>query len=321
MNKGFWEKLNKPIMALAPLYHVTDFAFREIIAKYGKPDVMFTEFTSVEGLMSEGHNNLLHLLEYSEIHRPIVAQIWGINPENFKKAAKFVRELGFDGIDINFGCPDKNVVKHFAGSGVIRKPELATEIIEATKEGAGELPVSVKTRIGYNKDVTEEWTEHLLKSEPVVLTMHGRTRKEMSKVPANWDAISKVVEVRDRMGVDTLILGNGDAESLEDAEQKVEKYGVDGVMMGRAIFGNPWRFNREVKKEDLDLEYILEVLLEQTILFEETVGKHRSFDLMKKHFASYIKGFADIKDFKMKLMDCKDSKDVESEISDFLKNR
>lgn len=321
MTKNFWEKLNKPILALAPLYHVTDFAFREIIAKYGKPDVMFTEFISADGLASRGKDNLMHFLEYSEIQRPISAQIFGVNPENFYKAAKLIIDLGYDGIDINFGCPDKNVVKVCAGSGVIKNPELAKEIILATKEAAGEIPVSVKTRTGYNTNIVEEWSEFLLKLEPAVLTIHARTKKEMSKVPADWNSVAKVVEVRNKLKVKTLILGNGDVQNIKDAYDKVNKSGADGAMLGRAIFGNPWRFNKTVKKEDLTINQILEVLLEHTKLFEKTVGKHRPYDLMKKHFASYISGFDNIKDFKMSLMETTNSSEVESVIKNYLNKK
>ena len=180
---NFWEKLNKPIFVLAPMADVTDAAFRRIIAKYGKPDVFWTEFVSADGLTlapEEGRKKLLRDLEYSESERPIVAQFFTSNPENMKKAAELAVELGFDGIDINMGCPDKSVEKQKAGAALIKNPKLAREIIRAAKAGAGSLPVSVKTRLGYNKDELETWLPELLAEEPAVVTIHARTRKEMS---------------------------------------------------------------------------------------------------------------------------------------------
>ena len=245
MQFGFWKKLKKPIFAMAPMANVTDAAFRRIIAKYGKPDVMFTEFVSCDGLMSVGREKLLVDFMFTEAERPIVAQIFGSKPDNFYKTALLIQELGFDGIDINMGCPDRNIEKQGAGAALMKNPKLAQEIIRETKRGAGKLPVSIKTRIGYNKNILSEWLLALLETEPAAIILHARTRKEMSSVPARWEVIADAVRIRD--GYDntknkTLILGNGDVKDLADAEEKIKATGADGVMIGRGIFGNPWLF-------------------------------------------------------------------------------
>ncbi len=220
MIKGFWKTLSKPIFALAPLAGVTDAAFRRVIAKYGKPDVMFTEFTSADGLCSIGQRALLTDLLYCEAERPIVAQLFGSNPEHMYQACILARELGFDGIDINMGCPDKGIERQGAGAAHIKNPKRAQEVIAAAMRGAGELPVSVKTRIGYSKNILDEWLPYLLEMDLAAITVHGRTRKEMSAVPAHWDAIGRAVELRNKYdaGPDhTLILGNGDVQTLDAA--------------------------------------------------------------------------------------------------------
>src|SRR3989338_9208809 len=213
MHAGFWGKLPKPIIGLAPMANVTDAAFRRIIAKYGKPDAMFTEFVSADGLMSEGREKLLVDLMYSESERPIVAQLFSGNPEKMCEAAKLVKKLGFDGLDINMGCPDRSIEKSGAGAALIKNPRLAREIIRAAKEGSG-LPISIKTRLGYNKDTLEEWLPELLAEKPAVVILHARTRKEMSKAPARFERVKRAVEIRDEcqktLAVKTLILGNGD---------------------------------------------------------------------------------------------------------------
>src|SRR3989344_6322043 len=238
MISGVWKKVSrsasggkKPIFALAPMANVTDAAFRFIIAKYGKPDVMFTEFVACDGLMSPGKDKLLVDFMYTEAERPIVAQIFGSKPDNFYASALLIQELGFDGIDINMGCPDRNVEKQGAGACLMKNPKLAQEIIRETKRGAGKLPVSVKTRIGYNKNSLSEWLPALLETEPAAITIHARTRKEMSSVPANWDTIADAVRIRDEYKSKTLILGNGDVQDLADAEQKVKATGADGAMI------------------------------------------------------------------------------------------
>lgn len=323
MNKGFWGKIKKPIMAVAPMADVTDPAFRVLIAKYGKPDVMFTEFVSCDGLCSdEGRPNLLIDLQYTEKERPIVAQVFGNNPECFYKCAKLIKELGFDGIDINMGCPDKAICRQNSGAALMKDPELAKEIIKATKRGAGKLPVSVKTRTGYSKENLKEWLEYLIEAEPAVIIVHTRTKKEMSKVPADWELLGKVVKKikKDIPAIKRpLFIGNGDIKNLKEAKYKAKRYGLDGVMVGRGVFGNPWFFNPKKDLEDIKLTDKLKVLMEHTKLYEKLLGKKKAFDIMKKHFKAYVTGFAGAKELRIKLMVCKNAKEVENSLRHFFK--
>ena len=246
MKKNFWQKLNKPFFVLAPMADVTDRAFRRVIAKYGKPDVTWTEFVSADGLAHpKAREKLLVDLEYTESERPIVAQLFTSNPDNMRTAAKLCAELGFDGIDINMGCPDKSIEKQGAGACMIKSPDIAMAVIAAAREGAGGLPVSVKTRIGYNKNEIETWIKTLLEQKLPALTVHLRTRKEMSQVDAHWDLMPEILKLRDEIAPETLIIGNGDVKNMDDAREKASTYKCDGVMIGRAIFGNPWLFGSQ----------------------------------------------------------------------------
>ncbi|MCR4336423.1 MAG: tRNA-dihydrouridine synthase family protein, partial [Candidatus Omnitrophica bacterium] len=219
----------RPIMILAPMADVTDSAFRRIIAKYGKPDVMWTEFVSADGLCHpKGREKLLIDLSYTEAERPIVAQLFSGRPEKMREASKLAQELGFDGVDINMGCPDRAVEKQCAGASLMKNPTLARELIRAAKEGAPNIPVSVKTRLGYNKDELETWLPELLAEEPAVVTIHCRTRKEMSDVPARWERVKRAVEIRNELKSKTLIFGNGDVLDIQDAQKKAEETGADG---------------------------------------------------------------------------------------------
>jgi len=247
--KNFWRCLPKPFFVLAPMADVTDAAFRRIIAQCsgmgrgGGPDAVFTEFTSADGLCSpEGRRKLLINLQYSERERPIVAQIFGARPAKISEAAGLIRKLKFDGLDVNMGCPDRKVEKQGAGAALMKNPKLAAEIIRAAKDGAGGLPVSVKTRLGYDEDTLEEWLAVLLAEEPAAVTVHARTRKEMSAVPAHWERVKAAVEIRDKMKSSALIIGNGDVGDVAEARRRAEETGADGIMIGRAIFGNPWLF-------------------------------------------------------------------------------
>lgn len=297
---GFWSKLKKPILILAPMANVTDSPFRQMIAERGKPDVFFTEFVSCDGLCSAGKKKLLADLRFTESERPIVVQLFGANPENFKKCAALAARLGFDGIDINMGCPDRAVEKQGAGAALMKNPELAKKIIAATKEGAGGLPVSVKTRLGYNDNAVLKWIKALLEAKPAAITVHGRTRKEMSKVPANWKAIGRAVKIA--RGSGTLIFGNGDVQAMSDAEQKAAKYGVDGVMIGRAIFGNPWLFNERISAATISPAEKLAAALEHASLFQRTFRGKKNFAIMKKHFKAYASGFDGAKQIRSELM-------------------
>ncbi len=307
---NLWEKLNKPIHILAPMADVTDAAFRQIISKYGKPDVMWTEFVSVDGLCSEqGRKKLLIDFWFTQGERPIIAQIFGSKPENFKQVAALIASLGFDGIDINMGCPDRKVEKQKAGAALIKEFELAKEIIKATKEGAPHLPVSVKTRLGYNQ-VTQDWLKNLAEADPTAITIHGRTRKEMSLVPAHWDLIAEGAKIIKSVNPKILVFGNGDVESLAEAELKAKEFNVDGVMIGRGIFGNPWLFNRQLTKSQVPLREQLSVMIEHTILFEKLFKGHKSFDVMKKHYKAYVNGFDGAKELRNELFATKSANEV-----------
>jgi len=317
MHKGFWEKLHKPIIALAPLANVTDAAFRRVIAKYSKPsgpDVMYTEFVSADGLFSgdeKARSVLMHDLIFTESERPIVAQFFTAKPEIMEKAVRLSLEFGFDGVDINMGCPDRSIEKQGAGVALIKTPDVARALIRSAKGVAeGKIPVSIKTRIGYNKNEIEEWLPVLLKEEPAAITLHLRTRKEMSKVSAHWDVMKRAVEIRNDLGSDTLLLGNGDVETPLEADKKARETGADGIMIGRGIFGNPFLFNREKSMHDLSIPEQLDILLEHTKLFEELLGDIKSFAIMKKHYKAYVSGFDGAKELRGELMMAKDAKDV-----------
>lgn len=350
------QKTAMPFFALAPMADVTDAPFRRIIAKYGKPEVLWTEFVSADGLSHpKGREKLLKDLEYSEAERPIVAQLFSSKPENMRAAAKLCTELGFDGIDINMGCPDRAIEKQGCGSAMIKTPDIAIEIIRAAKKGiadAGkEIPLSVKTRIGYNHDELDTWIPTLLAENLAALSIHARTRKDLSNVPANWDYVRRVVAHRNRIAPDTVILGNGDVADRADGIQKAQMTGCEGIMVGRAIFGNPWLFNTDIriakrgswngnfltrilprrwaKKlmgdsrytiSDIPLSEKLRVMVEHTRLFEELLGDTKNFAVMKKHYKAYATGFPGAKDLRIRLMETKSGDDVEMVVKEFLAN-
>ncbi|KKQ65969.1 MAG: tRNA-dihydrouridine synthase [Candidatus Daviesbacteria bacterium GW2011_GWA2_38_24] len=286
---------------------VTDIVFREVIAETARPDVFFTEFTNVDGLQSVGREKLLPRLKYTESERPIVAQIWGLQPKNYFEVAKQLKEMGFDGIDINMGCPQRNVIRSGSCSALIKNRNLAKEIIQATKEGAGSasrrIPVSVKTRLGYNSFITEDWIGFLLEQGLDAITVHGRIATQMSKYPANWEEIGKAAALRDEMGVDTKIFGNGDVLSMDEANQKVKEYGVDGVMIGRGIFHNPWVFEKQQREHTKEEK--LDILLKHVDLFDKTWGNIKKFDTLKKYFKIYVNNFDGAAELRAKLMETK----------------
>jgi len=306
---SFWNKLPTPFFVLAPMEDVTDAAFRRLIAEYGKPDVMYTEFTSADGLAladDKGREKLLKKLAYAEIERPIVAQLFSAVPEHMEQAARLCRELGFDGIDINMGCPARNMARQLCGAELIRNHALAREVIRAAKRGAGELPVSVKTRAGYTHDSElDAWARVLLSEDIAALTLHARTRKDLSKVPARWELVRCTVSIRDEMQIETLIVGNGDVKDLADAHAKAKEYGCDGVMLGRAIYGNPFLFQRSGeylnKKEGEKLE--IQALKRHLELFDELLAGTASYATMKKHFKAYISGWKGAKEMREALME------------------
>jgi nifR3 family TIM-barrel protein len=338
-----WDSLNKPVFVLAPMANVTDAAFRRIIAKYGKPDIFWTEFVSVEGLLSAGREKLLIDFWYDPNQHPIVAQIFGSKPDQFYEVAKLIVSLGFDGIDINMGCPDKGVEKSGGGAALIKNPKLAQEVIRATQRGVADagsnIPVSVKTRIGYNKVELDTWLPALLETNPAAITLHLRTRKEMSLVPAHWELMPHAVALRDKSTPKTLILGNGDVQDLAQARERVKETGCDGVMLGRAIFGNPWLFGGLAKKPRSErssaselpsipsVEEKLRVCIEHTKLFEELFGEGtaknggriKNFDVMKKHYKAYVNGFDGAKELRAKMMEAQNPDEVSALVMNFFK--
>ncbi|MBI2448117.1 tRNA-dihydrouridine synthase family protein [Candidatus Microgenomates bacterium] len=313
-NKSFWHKLPKPFFVLAPMADVTDPVFRQMVVRFGKPDVLYTEFVSANGLCSVGRKKLLKNLRFTEQERPIIAQLFTANPEKMEEAARLVAKLGFDGLDINMGCPDKTIEKQGAGAALMKNPQLAREIIRAAKAGAPNLPLSIKTRLGFNTDILEEWLPELLAEKPEAIIIHARTRKEMSKVPARWERIKDAVEIAKGSGV--LIIGNGDVGSIEEGKALAEKTGCDGVMIGRGIFKNPWIFeNKKVKNQKIKK---LKLAIEHAKLFEKFWGKGVKFAKMKKFFKIYCADFPGASDLRKKLMEAKDYKETEEIIGGFI---
>ncbi len=346
-SKGsFWQKLPKPFFVLAPMANVTDFAFRSMIAKYGKPDVMWTEFVSADGLNSRGREKLLIDLKFSKNERPIVAQLFTGHPEAMRKAAVLCAELGFDGLDINMGCPDRAVEKQGGGAAMMKDQKSAIAVLQAAREGwknstilqlhnskikeSKILPVSIKTRLGYNK-VDFDWLRLLLEQKLPALTIHLRTRKEMSDVPAHWELMPEILKLRDDVQADfapnerTLIIGNGDVESVDDGAVKLEKYGGDGVMIGRGIFGKPWLFEDIDKAQNSNIkipEERLKIMVEHAKLFEKTFGgkkRVKNFAVMKKHFKAYVSGWDGAKELRVKLMGVENSGQVKKIIDEYVK--
>jgi nifR3 family TIM-barrel protein len=299
-------------MALAPMSGVTDEVFRQMLLKFGRPDIFWTEFVSVDGLFSKGREELLADLRFIKAEQPIVAQVFGSKPELFEKTAKLIKKLGFDGIDINMGCPNKEIEKIGAGAALIKNPDLARQIIRATKKGS-DLPVSVKTRLGYKIEDIDGWIAAILEEKPACLSVHLHTRAEMFKGPAHWELAKKIVKLRDKISPKTIILGNGDVKSLEEAKKLVKKTGVDGVMIGRAILQNPWFFSGKTPT----LPERLAAIIEHAKLFEklnqhklDRKGKLKNFSSLKKFFKSYCAGFSGAKDLRELLMKTKSVAEV-----------
>lgn len=295
---------------------VTDTVFREIILSVSNPDalsVVFTEFTSTDGLCHEkGRDNAMGRLFVSESEREhliqnntkLIAQIWGSEPEKFYKSAQLIASLGlFDGIDINMGCPVKKVVNHKSCSALINYPDLAGEIVQATKDGS-HLPVSVKTRLGFKNIITEKWIGYLLEAKPEAITIHGRTQKMMSTGDVLWDEIAKAVQLRNSLNSSTIILGNGDVLEYSDALSKINTYSLDGVMIGRGVFKNPWVFNRSAVPVSSGQKMAL--LKKHVELFETTWGSTKNYNVLKRFYKIYLNGFRDAALYRAKLMETND---------------
>src|SRR5437660_4970794 len=315
--KNFWQTLEKPIFILAPMEDVTDTVLRQVIARYGKPAVFFTEFTNVEGMFSKGEKFVNQRLRFTEAELPLVAQIWGTHPENFCKAAKKLIDMGFSGIDLNMGCPAQGPVSRGVCSGLINDRPRAKEIIEATKEGAaGIIPVSVKTRLGF-RSIDFAWIQFLLEQKPSALTIHLRTVSEMSKVPAHWDRLKTIVEMRDALSRETLIIGNGDIKSLNEARQKVAEAGADGAMIGRGIFENPFLF-ADATISDKTPEEKMHLLLDHMHLWQDIWGTSKHFPTLRKFFKVYANGFPGAQDLRMRLMETQNPEETEHIVASFL---
>ncbi|MBP9687217.1 tRNA-dihydrouridine synthase [Candidatus Woesebacteria bacterium] len=306
---NFWAKLPKPFLVLAPMEDVTDYVFREVIADLARPDVFFTEFTSADGLFSKGREATIDKLKFSEKQTPVVAQIWGTNPENMQKAAALVHELGFAGVDINMGCPDKTVMKKGAGGAHCLNKPLAKEIILAVREGAKDTAVSVKTRLGY-KAPDPEWIP-LLASLPIdALTIHGRTAAQASTGEANWDEIGRLTKEIKTINPNITVLGNGDIKSREQALTMHTLHQVDGIMIGRGIFSNPWVFEKETRNQMRPREEYIAVLHKHMDLYVETWGNTKNFEVMKKFFKMYINNFPGASQLRQELMFLKSASSV-----------
>jgi tRNA-dihydrouridine synthase len=319
---NFWQELQKPIFALAPMEDVTDTSFREVIARLADPrflSILYTEFTSVDGMNHpKGKIRVGERLIVSEPEKQVlkqkniklIAQIWGNKPELFYKISREITEdYEFDGLDINMGCPVKNIVKNGCCSALINEPELAKEIILATKE-ATHLPVSVKTRTGIKSNVTEEWMAHLLETKPAAIILHGRTQKQQSDGLADWDEIAKGAKIRTQIFPETKFLGNGDIYSVAQGMEYTDKFGLDGVMIGRGIFHNPWFFNPEIQTP-AKAEKLGQLLL-HTQIFERNWGAMKNLNILKRFYKIYTSDFSNASKLRAELMEAKTFIDVYS---------
>ncbi|MDO0982324.1 tRNA dihydrouridine synthase [Staphylococcus hominis] len=319
MKENFWNELPRPFFILAPMEDVTDIVFRHVVSEAARPDVFFTEFTNTESFCHpEGIHSVRGRLTFSEDEQPMVAHIWGDKPEQFKEMSFGLADMGFKGIDLNMGCPVANVAKKGKGSGLILRPERAAEIIQAAK--AGGLPVSVKTRLGYyNIEEWKEWLRHVFKQDIANLSIHLRTRKEMSKVDAHWELIEAIKEMRDEVAPQTLLTINGDIPDRQKGMELATKYGIDGVMIGRGIFHNPFAFEKEPRehtsKELLDL-FRLHLELFEKYSNEET----QQFKSLRRFFKIYVRGIRGASELRHQLMSTKTVDEARALLDDFEAN-
>lgn len=323
-----WSKLPKPFFVLAPMDDVTDTVFRRIVSECATPDLYFTEFVNVDGLQSAGRQKLLKKLRFTEAEQPLIAQIWGKTPENYYKTAQqladgtFAHELGlpdgvnFAGVDINMGCPEKTIVKNGTCSALINDRPLAEEIITATKDGlAGRLPLSIKTRTGYN-EIDMTWIEFLLGKDLQALTIHGRTRKEMSKVPADWEVIGKARELRDQLAPGTLIIGNGDVMTRQQGLELAQKHRLDGIMIGRGIFHDPFVFAQHSPWEDYSAQQRIDLYKKHVELFSNTwQNSEHHIQTLNKFCKIYISGFDGAKELREELMTASSAQALSSKLN------
>lgn len=296
----FWGKFKPGFTILAPMEGVTDIAFRQVVAKASRPDIFYTEFTNVNSYVSEkGRANALERLRYEESERPLVAQIWGTQPEMFLETAQALKKLGFAAVDINMGCPDRHVVATGGGSGLIRTPARAIEIIRSTKMAG--LPVSIKTRLGYTYvDEWHDWLSALLNEHPDALTVHFRTKKEMSKVAAHYELVPEVIKLRNELSPETKLIINGDIERPADGAKFIEM-GADGLMLGRAVFHNPFCFEKEPREHTR--EELIELMRYHLDLYEKY--NLAPYEPLKHFYKIYINNFPGASEIREKLMNTK----------------
>ncbi|MDO4611362.1 MAG: tRNA-dihydrouridine synthase [Candidatus Saccharibacteria bacterium] len=309
MEMNIWDNLPKPFLILAPMEGVTDIMFRQVIARAGRPDLFFTEFTNVSSYASEkGRDNALERLEIAPSDAPIIAQIWGKEPEHFEKTASALESLGFSGIDLNFGCPDKNVNKTGGGAAMIKTPDLAIDCFRRAKQ-ATNLPVSIKTRLGWSDiDEYKTWLPTLLAEHPAALTVHLRTKKEMSKVEAHYELIPEIIKLRAEISPETKLIINGDIKTKDEALALHKKYPeVDGFMIGRGVFQNPYCFTNHIATREELMELLklhLDLYEKQSKKYSERhPGKTLSYEPLKHFFKIYINNFPGASDLRAKLME------------------
>lgn len=319
MIDNFWHDLPRPFFVLAPMEEVTDVVFRHVVRAAAIPDVFFTEFTNTESYCHpEGIQSVRGRLTFTEDEQPIVAQIWGDKPEHFRQMSIGLAKQGFRGVDINMGCPVPNVTANGMGSGLILRPEVAADLIQATK--AGGLPVSVKTRLGYtNVDEWRNWLTHLLKQGIANLTIHLRTRKEMSKVDAHWELIPEIKKLRDQVAPDTLLTINGDITDRQTGLKLADQYGIDGLMIGRGIFTNPFAFEKEPKDHSSqELLNLLKLHLDLYDQYSEEL-ELRPFTALHRFFKIYVRGFRGASELRNQLMSTKSTDEVRTLLDHFVR--
>lgn len=316
MKENFWSELPRPFFILAPMEDVTDIVFRHVVSEAARPDVFFTEFTNTESFCHpEGIHSVRGRLTFSEDEQPMVAHIWGDKPEQFRETSIQLAKMGFKGIDLNMGCPVANVAKKGKGSGLILRPDVAAEIIQATK--AGGLPVSVKTRLGYYEiDEWKDWLKHLFEQDIANLSIHLRTRKEMSKVDAHWELIEAIKNLRDEIAPNTLLTINGDIPDRKTGLELAEKYGIDGVMIGRGIFHNPFAFEKEPRehtcKELLDL-----LRLHLSLFNKYEKDEIRQFKSLRRFFKIYVRGIRGASELRHQLMNTQSIAEARALLDEF----
>ncbi|MDO7023811.1 tRNA dihydrouridine synthase [Staphylococcus aureus] len=316
MKENFWSELPRPFFILAPMEDVTDIVFRHVVSEAARPDVFFTEFTNTESFCHpEGIHSVRGRLTFSEDEQPMVAHIWGDKPEQFRETSIQLAKMGFKGIDLNMGCPVANVAKKGKGSGLILRPDVAAEIIQATK--AGGLPVSVKTRLGYYEiDEWKDWLKHVFEQDIANLSIHLRTRKEMSKVDAHWELIEAIKNLRDEIAPNTLLTINGDIPDRKTGLELAEKYGIDGVMIGRGIFHNPFAFEKEPRehtsKELLDL-----FRLHLSLFNKYEKDEIRQFKSLRRFFKIYVRGIRGASELRHQLMNTQSIAEARALLDEF----